>query len=226
MPIYRLNEHPVFPPPHLAEDGLLAVGGDLSPERLLSAYRHGIFPWYSDDEPILWWSPDPRAVIFPAELHVSRSLDRTLRSGRYRVTADTAFDEVIAACAQIPRRHERGTWITDEMRAAYARLHALGHAHSVECWEGDLLVGGLYGVAVGACFCGESMFARRNDASKTALATLARHCPALGIALIDCQLPNPHLLRLGAREIPRAEYLKRLAEAQQRPAPPAPWHLG
>lgn len=225
MPIYRLNDRIAFPPPHLADDGLLAVGGDLRPERLMAAYRNGIFPWYSEGEPILWWSPDPRAVIHPEGMHVSRSLERTLRSGRYTITADSAFAEVIGACAAIPRRHERGTWITDGMRAAYTQLHELGHAHSIECWEDGALVGGLYGLAIGTCFCGESMFARRDDASKAAFATFARACPAMGITLIDCQLPNPHLMRLGAREIPRAAYLRLLAEARRHPAPPAPWRL-
>lgn len=225
MPVYRLDRQIVFPPPHLAEDGLLAVGGDLRPERLIAAYRNGIFPWYSEGEPILWWSPDPRAIIEPAAFHLSRSLARTLRSGRFTITADTAFAEVIAACARIPRRHERGTWITKAMRDAYIRLHELGHAHSVECWRDGALAGGLYGVAVGGSFCGESMFSREPDASKAALATLARNCPRLGIRFIDCQLPTPHLKRLGAVEIPRSHFLARLHDARRHPAPPTPWRL-
>jgi leucyl/phenylalanyl-tRNA--protein transferase len=201
-----------FPPVELAlrePNGLLAAGGDLSPARIVAAYRRGIFPWYSPGEPLLWWSPDPREVLIPAELHVSRSLRRTLRSGIYRVTQNLAFPAVIEACAA-PRAAASGTWITPEMRAAYMELHRLGIAHSIETWRGEELVGGLYGLRIGSLFCGESMFSRADDASKTALATLAGNAAAEGIELIDCQMPTAHLRSLGSRPLPRAEFLRRL----------------
>jgi leucyl/phenylalanyl-tRNA--protein transferase len=205
-------DHPAdwFPPVSQAlqePQGLLAVGGELSPQRLAAAYSRGIFPWYGEGEPVLWWSPDPREVLLPAEFHRSRSLQKRLRSGEYAVTMDTAFADVIGACAGL-RRDGPGTWITDEMRDAYIALHRLGRAHSVETWFGDELVGGLYGVRSGRVFCGESMFSRRDDASKAALAWLVDQCPALGIDLIDCQLPNPHLRRLGSRPMPRSQFLE------------------
>jgi leucyl/phenylalanyl-tRNA--protein transferase len=210
MPVYRLIDQSVFPPPELAEPGgLLAVGGDLAPPRLLLAYSMGIFPWYNEGDPILWWSPDPRCILDPAELRVSRSLARTLRGEEFTVTYDRAFAAVIDACAEL-RRDGEGTWITGEMREAYCRLHALGHAHSVEVWHEGELAGGLYGVCLGRCFFGESMFHRVTDASKVAFATLARHIAARGFELLDCQLPSPHLASLGAREIPREEFLARL----------------
>ena len=212
MAVFRLTEAPIFPPPHLAEpEGLLAVGGDLSSERLLAAYRLGIFPWYGPGDPILWWTPDPRLVLFPGRMRVSRRLARTLRSGRFTVRTDTAFQEVIAACAA-PRRDGEGTWLGPEMRAAYIRLHELGHAHSVECFRGDALAGGFYGVALGRVFFGESMFSRERDASKVALAALAERAPDLGIELVDCQVTSAHLLSLGAEEIPRARFQLLLAE--------------
>lgn len=186
-------------------NGLLAAGGDLAAERLMSAYRRGIFPWYSEDQPILWWSPNPRAVLFPDELKVSRSLRKTLRQGRFRISVDTAFSAVIDACSA-PRGHDHGTWITPEMREAYRHLHSLGQAHSVECWHGGVLAGGLYGVSLGRVFFGESMFSRMSDASKVALA----HLREMDFALIDCQLPSAHLARLGAREIPRDAFLRLL----------------
>ena len=186
-------------------NGLLAAGGDLSAERLMTAYRRGIFPWYSEEQPILWWSPDPRAVLFPDELKVSRSLRKTLRQARFRISVDTAFTAVIDACSA-PRRHDRGTWITPEMREAYRHLHSLGQAHSVECWHGSELVGGLYGVSLGRVFFGESMFSRMSDASKVALA----HLRDMDFALIDCQVPSEHLANLGAREIPRDSFLRLL----------------
>ena len=197
-----------FPPLSRALDeppGLLAGGGDLSPQRLLAAYRRGIFPWFSPGQPVLWWSPDPREVLFPQEFIVSRSLRKTLRSGRFAVTRDRAFGEVIGGCAA-PRDGAPGTWITPEMQLAYIELHRLGHAHSYECWEQGTLVGGLYGVAVGPLFCGESMFSRRTDASKVALAGLVEAAPGLGIALIDCQMPSAHLRSLGSRPLPRAQF--------------------
>jgi leucyl/phenylalanyl-tRNA--protein transferase len=182
-------------------NGLLALGGDLRPERLLYAYAHGIFPWYSDGQPILWWSPDPRMVLFPARLRVSRSLRKRLRRGDYEITANRCFREVVRACAA-PRSSQTGTWILPEMLHAYVRLHELGHAHSIECWHEGRLVGGLYGVGVGRVFFGESMFSACPDASKVALATLCRR----DYALIDCQLPSAHLARLGAQPIPRREF--------------------
>jgi leucyl/phenylalanyl-tRNA--protein transferase len=214
VPVYRLPREPVFPDPARAEaDGLLAVGGDLSPERLLTAYASGIFPWFDDDSPILWWSPDPRLVIEPARLHVPRSLQRTIRRGRYRVTADEAFAEVISRCASRPRPGQRGTWITAEMRDAYVRLHDLGYAHSFEAWEGTELAGGLYGVSLGSAFFGESMFADRTDASKVAFVRSVAWLAGHGVGLVDCQIRTEHLVRLGAHEIPRAEFLRRLARA-------------
>jgi leucyl/phenylalanyl-tRNA--protein transferase len=189
--------------------GLLAAGGDLSPERLLAAYARGIFPWYSPGQPVLWWTPDPREVLFPGEFRMARSLARTLRRGALTTTLDRDFAAVIAACAG-PRRGLPGTWITAEMRSAYLRLHELGHAHSIETWEGGELVGGLYGVRSGSVFCGESMFSRRTDASKVALARLVQESAALGIALIDCQLTSKHLRSLGSRAITRTEFLARL----------------
>jgi leucyl/phenylalanyl-tRNA---protein transferase len=196
-----------FPPVERAlrrPNGLLCAGGDLSPERLLGAYRHGIFPWFSEGEPILWWSPDPRMVLFPEELKISRSLARTLRRGRYEVRLDTAFASVIRECGQ-PRPGQNGTWITAAMQQAYVRLHELGHAHSVETWIDGQLAGGLYGMAIGRAFYGESMFSRATDASKIALAHLARYLERRGFAVIDCQMKTAHLASLGAREIRRRE---------------------
>lgn len=203
-----------FPPPEAASDdppGLLAAGGDLSPERLEAAYRRGIFPWYSDGEPILWWSPDPREVLFPDEFRRTRSLAKRERNGGFEVRFDTDFASVIEACAA-PRAHEQGTWITAGMQAAYIGLHRRGLAHSVETWRGGRLVGGLYGVQLGAGFCGESMFSREPDASKVALSALVRRCLACGIAFIDCQARTEHLRSLGSRPVPRAEFLRLLAQ--------------
>ena len=209
----------------LAEpNGLLAAGADLSLPRLLEAYRNGIFPWFGHDQPILWWSPDPRMVLFPAELKVSRSLARTLRSTRFEVRADTAFDAVIEGCRQ-PRRGESGTWITEEMAEAYGTLHRAGFAHSVETWLDGKLVGGLYGVALGRAFFGESMFARVSDASKVALVALARQLQHWGFGLIDCQMNTAHLASLGAREIRRAEFTRRLRELVHYAPVPVPWRL-
>jgi leucyl/phenylalanyl-tRNA--protein transferase len=201
-----------FPDVNLAlrePDGLLAVGGDLTVDRILSAYKRGIFPWYSENQPILWWSPDPRTVLFPARLKISRSLRKTLRRGRFRVTMDQAFSEVINACAT-PRPGSSGTWITQDMVDAYSGLHAAGCAHSVECWLDDRLVGGLYGVSTGRVFFGESMFSRVSDASKVAFAWLVRQLKAWDIGLLDCQIYSAHLASLGAEEIPRADFIKYL----------------
>lgn len=211
-----------FPRPELALDepnGLLAVGGDLTPRRLLTAYRNGIFPWYSEGEPILWWSPDPRAVLYPDELKISRSLRKTLRRGDYRITLDSAFEQVIAACAA-PRSQQSGTWIVEEMQQAYRTLHRLGFAHSVECWHGEELVGGLYGVSLGKVFFGESMFSRRSDASKVAFAHLVRQLTAWGYPLIDSQVGNDHMFSLGVREIPRSDYLALLDRWCDEPGQP------
>ena len=197
-----------FPEPAHAErepNGLLAVGGDLAPNRLLNAYRRGIFPWFSEGQPILWWSPDPRMVLRPNELHLSRSLRKTLRRGTFEVSFDQAFGEVIEACAA-PRADQAGTWLVPEMRAAYAELHRLGHAHSVEVWRDDTLVGGLYGVALGRAFFGESMFSRVQDASKIALVALASRLLRHDFAFIDCQVYTAHLESLGARLMPRARF--------------------
>lgn len=198
----------VFPPLERAmrePNGLLAAGGDLSAARLLAAYRHGCFPWYQQGQPLLWWSPDPRTVLFPEELHVSRSLAKYLRQGRFRVSFDQDFASVIEACAQ-PRSYADGTWITAQMQAAYVQLHELGHAHSVEVWDGEQLVGGLYGLAIGQLFFGESMFSRADNASKVGFATLVRQLQAWGFVLIDCQMPTSHLQGFGARAIARSEF--------------------
>lgn len=215
-----------FPHPALAlrePDGLLAAGGDLHPVRLLNAYRAGIFPWFSEGDPPLWWSPDPRAVFDTSTVARSRRFRRGLRGSTWRVRADTAFEEVIRTCARIPRAGQRGTWITEEMVDAYVLLHALGHAHSVEVFEGERLVGGVYGVSIGRMFFGESMFSRRPEGSKVALAALAHVLAGWGWPLIDAQVGNPHLLSLGARLMPRPEFLARVRELTGRPAAPARW---
>jgi leucyl/phenylalanyl-tRNA--protein transferase len=205
--------------------GLLAAGGDLSPERLLAAYREGIFPWFSGDEPILWWSPDPRMVLYVAELKVSRSLAKSVRNRGYEVRIDTAFDAVIEGCAG-PRADDAGTWLGEEMRAAYGRLHRAGRAHSFETWRDGELVGGLYGVALGRMFFGESMFSRATDASKVALVALAGELGRRGFPLVDCQVRTPLLASLGAREIPRRSFLRELAGLVHYDEPPARWTKG
>ncbi|HLE94682.1 MAG TPA: leucyl/phenylalanyl-tRNA--protein transferase [Sulfuricaulis sp.] len=208
-----------FPPVELASpEGLLAVGGDLRAERLLEAYRHGIFPWFNPGQPILWWSPDPRVVLFPAKLHVSHSLRKTLRQKRFEVTLDSAFRDVIQGCAHPRRKYPGGgTWITPEMIEAYCVLHERGLAHSVETWREGKLVGGLYGVALGNAFFGESMFSQKADASKVAFAHLVRQLDDWGYDFIDCQLPSNHLFKLGAEEIRRRDFMSRLEAALQRP---------
>ncbi len=227
MPIFRLSRDIIFPDPSLAEeDGILAVGGDLSPDRLLRAYAEGIFPWFNEGSPILWWSPDPRLVLYPDELHVSASLARTLRRGRFRVTADAAFGRVIRACSDTERPGQDGTWITDEMIAAYEELHRLGYAHSFEAWSGEALAGGLYGVSLGGAFFGESMFSREPDASKVAFVRGVEFLQQRGIELVDCQVRTDHLVRLGAREIPRTAFLERLDELLYRPTLRGRWELG
>lgn len=213
---YQLSETEIwFPKPELAEDdGLLAVGGDLSPERLMLAYQHGIFPWYSDETPILWYSPHERFVVFPERLKVSSSMNKVMKSGQFRITFDVAFNEVIEACASITRHGETGTWITSEMKAAYIKLHKAGYSHSVEVWENNILVGGLYGVVVNNVFCGESMFSKVSNASKAALIWL---CKNKEFIMIDCQVHTKHLESLGAELISRQEYLTYLNKISKLP---------
>ncbi len=207
----NLHRTQSFPPVNEANDeGLLAIGGDLSTERLLLAYRSGIFPWFEEGLPVLWWSPDPRAILELDRLHVSRRLRRTCRQNRFRSTVNQAFEQVIRGCAE---GREEGTWVTQSMIDAYCKLHRIGHAHSVETWQGDQLVGGIYGVAIGGFFAGESMFYRRRDASKIALVYLVERLRECGFRLFDLQILNEHTARLGATEIPRDDYLSRLAKA-------------
>ncbi|MGY4531857.1 leucyl/phenylalanyl-tRNA--protein transferase [Pseudomonas sp. TE3786] len=209
-----------FPPLEKAlrdPDGLLAAGGDLSAERLVAAYRHGCFPWFAEGQPILWWSPDPRTVLFPDELHISRSLAKVIRQGRYQVSFDQDFPAVIAACAG-PRSYADGTWITDAMQAAYLKLHQQGFAHSVEVRENGKLVGGLYGLAMGQLFFGESMFSHADNASKVGFATLVEHLKAWGFVLIDCQMPTQHLHSFGARPIARTDFANFLAQHLDKPS--------
>ena len=209
MPVFRLSDELIFPDPRWATaEGLLAVGGDLSPERLILAYSLGIFPWYGEDEPIMWWSPDPRCVLIPAQVHVSRRLARVIKQKRFHLTCNRAFAEVVSACADVRVSRGDDTWLIAEMRAAYQKLHELGFAHSVEAWSGDELVGGIYGVALGKFFFGESMFHTRTDASKVVLAQLAGHLDREGFALLDCQVPNPHLMSMGAGHLDREVFLE------------------
>ncbi len=215
--LYALDDNLWFPAVEFAEDcGLLAVGGDLAPERLLLAYSLGIFPWYNPGEPILWWSPDPRCVIFPSKLHISRSLQRFMSKGRYRISFNADFAGVIGWCRRLRAGGDgSGTWITAEMEQAYTHLHQLGFAHSVECWDGDTLVGGLYGICLGRCFFGESMFSRSSNASKVVLVHLLKSLEKKGFEFLDCQQTSDHLLSMGAEEIPRQEFLQYLQQAQE-----------
>ena len=222
MPVFRLTRELRFPDPELAEDGLLAIGGDLRPERLLLAYRSGIFPWFGVEDPLLWWSPPERAVLRPGRLHLPERARRSLRRRPFEARFDTAFDEVIAACAASPRPGQDGTWIVPGLIEAYRAWHRLGRVHSIETWIDGQLAGGLYGVGIGRVFFGESMFARRTDASKIALAALVAFCRQHGIALIDCQQRTGHLASLGAREIPREAFERHLAQALGE-APPPRW---
>ena len=225
MPVYRLGPSPVFPPPEEAEEGgLLAVGGDLSPRRLLTAYAMGIFPWYQE-EPILWYSPHPRTVLVPAQLRVSRRLRRTLGQGRFDLRMDSAFEEVIHACASAPRRGSQGTWITPDMIDAYCTLHQLGFAHSSEAWCEGKLVGAVYGVSLGGSFFGESMFFRRRDASKAALVALVWQTEAWGFELFDCQMHTEHLARFGARNWPRDRFRRVLRKSMEQPTRRGRWQL-
>lgn len=222
MPVFLLTDELVFPDPREAEpDGLLAIGGDLRAERLLLAYAHGIFPWNLEDQPLLWWSPSPRAVLRPDEVHVSRSLKKAIRRAPFRITVDMAFERVIRACGRTRRPGQENTWITPELTRAFVELHRGGLAHSVEAWDGGKLVGGLYGLALGGVFCGESMFASRDDASKIAFAALCEQLRRWQFTLIDCQVESEHLRRFGATTVEREVMQARLAEAIARP-----WRIG
>ncbi len=226
MAVYRLGTQLTFPPPDEAEaSGLLAIGGDLAPERLLLAYSCGIFPWPLVEQPLLWFSPDPRMVLVPAQLRLSHSLRKTLRQQRYEVRLDSAFDDVMRRCAEVRRRGEAGTWITPALTQAYGHLHQLGFAHSAEAWEGDVLVGGLYGVSLGGVFFGESMFADRPDASKVAFVTLMRQLEAWHFDLVDCQVHTEHLARFGATEWSRDRFLDALEESLAKPSRCGRWRL-
>ena len=225
MPVYRLGDAFVFPPPEGAEQGLVAVGGDLRPERLIAGYQQGIFPWYSEGEPIWWHSPDPRFVLDPLALVVPRSLRKVMKKNLFEIRLDTAFEEVIRRCGQKRRPGQRGTWITKDMLAAYVKLHELGFAHSTEAWQNGKLVGGLYGVSIGDMYFGESMFADVDDASKVAFVTLVEWLVAQGIELIDSQVYTDHLSRFGAEDWPREEYLERLRPLVTRPTRQGKWAL-
>lgn len=226
MPVYLLDKALAFPPPEDAnEEGIVAVGGDLCPERLLLAYRQGIFPWPARGYPLLWFSPDPRFALEPSRAHISRSLRKAIRKEQFRVTADTAFAKVIAACAATPRPHQHGTWITRELREGYLGLHELGYAHSIEAWLGDQLVGGLYGVALGRTFAGESMFASEPEASKVAFTTLLGHLVLWGFRIVDCQVHTEHLARFGATMWSRERFLSEWRAAVDEPSVLAPWRL-
>jgi leucyl/phenylalanyl-tRNA--protein transferase len=226
LPVYRLDDRLAFPPPDRAErSGLLAVGGDLRPERLLLAYSMGIFPWYDEDMPILWHSPDPRAVLLPGDLHVPRSLAKTMRKQPFELRLDSAFAEVIAACARAYRPGQGGTWITEDMQNAYIRLHEMGFAHSAEAWRDGELVGGLYGVSLGTIYYGESMFAAAPDASKAAFVALVRQLTRWGFSLIDCQQKTEHLTRFGAVMWRRKKFQEALAAGLEQPTRKGPWRL-
>ena len=207
MPIYKLTDDLIFPPVDGAEDGIVAIGGDLLPERLMIAYQSGIFPWYSEGEPIIWWCPDPRFVLFPDRLHISKSMRRVMNGQELTVTFNEDFEQVIAHCKKTPRAGQEGTWITDEMQLAYIRLHELGHARSVEVWKQNELVGGMYGVDLGKVFCGESMFSLVSNASKLALISFIQKFKSEGGELFDCQVHSEHLVTLGAEEISREQFL-------------------
>jgi len=221
---FTIPKQHLFPDPALADpSGLLGVGGDLDPARVILAYRQGIFPWYSQGQPYLWWSPDPRMVLESANLKVRRSLAKRLRQQRFEITLDRAFDRVIDRCSRKPRPGQAGTWITPDMMAAYRHLHALGYAHSCEAWQDGELVGGLYGVAVGNLYSGESMFSDVSDASKVAFVHLVRQLARWDFPLIDCQVYTEHLATFGAEEIARHRYLRRAHQLQARPGRPGPW---
>lgn len=226
MPIYRLSKEIAFPDPRLADpQGIIAVGGDLSPERLLLAYSVGIFPWYSKGQPIIWWSPEPRMILLPEEFHLGRSLQKELKRGSFEVKADQKFSEVISRCSNKKRPGQRSTWITSEMKKAYETLHQLGFAHSFEAYQDGKLVGGLYGVSLGSAFFGESMFADAPDASKVAFAIAVKEMVSWGFDLIDCQVHTEHLARFGAKEVPREEFLTRLSASLEKPTLRGKWEI-
>jgi leucyl/phenylalanyl-tRNA---protein transferase len=225
MPVFRLDDRLVFPPVHLAEDGLLALGGDLRPERLILGYTQGIFPWYAENLPILWHSPDPRMVMTTRDLVIQRSLRKQIKRKPYRLTMDNAFMDVLLGCAEAPRPGQTGTWLIPEMVEAYTKLFELGFAHSIEAWHGDTLVGGLYGVSLGAAFFGESMFAKEADASKIAYAACVRQLGDWKIGLVDCQVHTEHLERFGAYEVPRQSYLEMLTIALDEPTKRGRWEF-
>lgn len=224
MPVFLLSDTIGFPPPYLAsKEGLLAVGGDLGIKRLILAYRMGIFPWFSDGDPILWWSPDPRLVLYPSEIKISKTLKKIIKKNVFQVTMDMAFDEVINQCAQVRLQKNQGTWIVKEMIDAYCELHRSGYAHSVEVWQQEELAGGLYGVSLGKCFFGESMFSQVSSASNVALVKLVKYISNLSFDLIDCQVRTEHLIRFGAREIPRKLFLKKLEKSLRTPTLRGKW---
>jgi leucyl/phenylalanyl-tRNA--protein transferase len=224
VPVFLLSDTIEFPPPHLAsEEGLLAVGGDLTQKRLLLAYRMGIFPWFSNNEPILWWSPDPRLVLYPHEIKTSKTLKKIIKKEVFKVTMDLAFNEVINQCAQVRLKKNQGTWIIEDMIEAYCRLHESGFAHSVEVWRQGELVGGLYGVSLGKCFFGESMFTRISNASNIALVKLVEYLKELSFNMLDCQVPTEHLTRFGARQIPRIRFLNQLEKSLKAPTRKGKW---
>ena len=226
MPVYLLDDSLAFPDPRRANrDGVIAIGGDVRPERLLSAYSQGIFPWPCEGYPLLWHSPPERFVLRPEQVRVNRSLAKAIRARRFEIRLDTAFAQVILGCQQSPRPGEAGTWLTEELRASFTELHRRGWAHCAEAWQDGELVGGLYGLAIGGMFCGESMFTRRDNASKIALATLCFQLARWQFRLVDAQVPTPHLAALGAQMVPRARFLLDLAEACAMAIPPGPWRL-
>jgi leucyl/phenylalanyl-tRNA---protein transferase len=217
MPLFSLSEKLLFPPPWLAHpDGLLCIGGDLSVQRILLAYENGIFPWFAENEPILWWSPDPRLVLFPGNIKISKSLRKTIRKKEFEITVDQAFEETIRSCAKPRKKRDTGTWLVEKMIEAYIRLHKSGFAHSVETWKDGRLVGGLYGISLGGVFFGESMFAFQNNASKVALTALTCHLTQYNYDLIDCQVKTDHLISMGAAEIPRKIFLNIISHSVKR----------
>ena len=224
MPVFLLSDDIAFPSPHLApKEGLLAVGGDLTQKRLLMAYRMGIFPWFSNNQPIMWWSPDPRLVLFPDEIRVSRTLKKIIKKKVFHVTMDSAFDQVINQCAQVRLQNNQATWIVEEMIDAYCKLHEFGYAHSVEAWHQGELAGGIYGVSLGRCFFGESMFMQVSNASNVALVKLVEYLLSLSFDMIDCQIVTEHLIRFGAKEIPRARFLEKLNASVEKPSLRGRW---